>query len=625
MKKVICALMICLIGGLALGAEASFMQAPELPAGVLLVVEWPSLATLQGNVQGFVNAIKPGTPIPPIAAGLVKLTKSADPSLLDQTLPQRLIMVKDAEGNVSPVAVLNVTDTQAFMGSLLPNISETGTSGDLTLFTEERQVFDRKAYMKAPQQERQNFQKFMNTVSNPVVIGTKDKCAFVGKLDSAVKAAMDVVASGKLGTKPVLGDGDVTVFANVKGIMDALGSAEGGALDPLREKMKTAMPFGQMGQQGAQVEAILAAEIDACEALAGQIATCQARLTLDPDQAMLKLGMDAVPGTEMAAYLASVPEGMPDTLKYLPQDAFFVAATRMGDMKPLADAMADFQAKLMAISGMGEGAGADMAKMTADAMQSYGDDFSFAMRPGKGFQMVEVIRLKDAGAAKVLMGNMSAMSEQVTAMYKKMGLGMAMDFDAVAHTYKEREISEWNISFAAAPPEGADPQAVVIHQQQAAAMKAMFGDALMIDATLFDNDWVLAIGGDSLKSLKIIMDGTYAKIGDHPVFQQALGRIPADSEGMLYLHLTDMVKWAMSLASAMSGGAMPPAMANMQFERGPGIVAGFNVSGAQTVCDVRVPTAEIKSLVDGFERMQGAKAGPPPVRVQPPREPEPRQ
>ena len=66
-----------------------------------------------------------------------------------------------------------------------------------------------------------------------------------------------------------------------------------------------------------------------------------------------------------------------------------------------------------------------------------------------------------------------------------------------------------------------------------------------------------------------------------------------------------MVKWAMSLASEMSGARMPPGMANLEYERGPGIVAGFNISGTQTVCDIHIPTAEIKSLMDGFERMQG--------------------
>ena len=142
MKKVICALMICLMGGMALGAEATFMKAPELPAEVLLVAEWASLATLQGNVQSFVNAIKPGTPVPPIIGLLSKITKTGNPNVLDSALPQRMVVVKDAEGNVSPVTVLHVTDAEVFMSSLLPNLNESGTSGDLTLFMEERQVFD---------------------------------------------------------------------------------------------------------------------------------------------------------------------------------------------------------------------------------------------------------------------------------------------------------------------------------------------------------------------------------------------------------------------------------------------------------------------------------------------------
>ncbi len=599
-----------LVVGVAFAQDAAYAAAPDLPAEVLAVVEIRNLDKLEQHLQAFLSAVKPGTPLPPVAAAFTQWTKLADPSVLDSALPQRLLVVKTAAGGPAVVAVLRATDAQAYMDGLLPTLTKTEVEGDITLFVEEKSVFDKDAYQQATPEEQRDGWRFFKSLEVPVAIGVKEKFVCVGKNKASVATALELVGSGKLAAEPILAGGDLAAHVRLQDLLDALTTPAGGPFDVLREGAMEMMSGGDpdpLSRQMAMTRAMLNAEIDALESLLNQIESAHARLSADGEELRLSVGLDAVAGSTLAGYFASVPTGRPDTLAYLPQDAFVVAALKLGSMDALTSWAVDFQAKIMAAQGAEPGAETDFVTAMQNILPAYGDEFSAAMRPGKGMQMVEVIRMKDAEAVKKMSDEMQNMADLTTQMYKDMGLGMKMEFNPAALTHNGHEISEWRMSFDVQTPEDADPMTGWIYAQQQRAMKAMFGDALMICSVGLDSDWLLTIGKDSLKSLKAILDGTYAKLIDDPTFQQSLARIPADSEGVMYVHLTGLFKWIMSFVQTMSGGLMPPMFADLQFERGPGIVAGINVSDMHVVCDIIVPAAEIKSLVDGFER---GMAGP---------------
>ena len=606
------AMAIVLVAGVALAQEGARAPAPELPDEVLAVVEIPNLATFEQHLRAYVGAVKPGAPMPPLAVGLVKLTKLANPAALDNSRPQRLLVVESGAGGSAVVSVLHATDTQAYMNGLLPTLKKTEVDSDITLFTEGKRSFDRAAYQKATPEARRNVQDFMKVTEHPVAIGVKEKFVCVGKDKACVATALALIEDGALADEPLLAGGDLAAYVRVENLLASLMTPAGGPFDDLREKVKGFAAMGGQAPQAGQMQAILNAEIDALEALVSQIGAGSARLSADGTRLGLSIGIEAVPGSALGDYLASVPEGRPETLKFMPQDAFLVAALKMGNMEALGAWVAEFQTTIMAVTGTAADEAADAATAAQEIMRAYGDEISFAMRPGKGIQGVEVIRMKDAGAAKEATGKMPLMLERATQMYKNMGISMQLGLEPEALTHKDHQISEWRMSFDLQPPEGADPQTAAMLAQQRRAMAAMFGDAMTFHSTILDRDWLITIGGDSLQSLQVILDGTYAKLTDHPAFQQALASVPADGEGVIYLYLTDLVQWGMSLAQSMSGGMMPPMMANLQFQRGPGIVAGIDISAGRAACNVSIPAAEIKSVVDGFQKGMGAPGGMPP-------------
>ena len=82
-----------------------------------------------------------------------------------------------------------------------------------------------------------------------------------------------------------------------------------------------------------------------------------ARLDFAAQDARLSLSVAPVQGGKLAAYLASVQPGVPATLSYLPDDAFVVAACKVGNLEPLLDSFTAFGTRIVCCSRRRSGSG----------------------------------------------------------------------------------------------------------------------------------------------------------------------------------------------------------------------------------------------------------------------------
>ena len=601
--------------GALFAAEPYAMKAPVLPEDVFAVLEIPSLENVQSHLQGYANTVSPGTTVPPLTAVFMNLTKTRMPTVIDASRPIRLLLVAAGDASPERVLVFSVTDTAAYLASLMPTLQQQEDAGNIKTYLESKRSFDRKAFKQATPEEKRDFQRFMKVKELSVVIATEGKTVCIAKSKVPLGPTLAFLRSGKLGAQPLMPGGDAAVYVRVKPLLTRLAKQKGELFGGLRKRMETMMPAAEnkAAMDPAQIKAIWDVELDALEKLMGQVESFSARMTVDNQNIALAFGLRAVDESGLAGYLESIPPGQPPTLKYVPDDAFLVMATRVGNMQPLMAWAMEFQTKVAATMGQDQAGSQELAAVTQDILTAYGDDLTFAMRAGKGMRALYVLRLRDVQARERLAKALPALVKPMMGMYKSMGVTAGLEVKPDALEHKGHKITEWRYTLDMKAPADATPEMVAAYAQQQKAMKAMFGDAMVFYGAVQDSDWLLTLGADSLDALKAVLDGAEKKLTQRPGFKQAMATLPAERKGLALLHLTDMLQWALLLAAeASEPNPMRQKLLGMTFERGPGIVGGFYSTGSQGACEVRIPAQEIKNIADGFTRGRAAAAQPAP-------------
>jgi len=598
LKQVIVGIMVVML--LVMGGQVSAQQ-PVLPEGVLALIETPGLQAIQDHVQAYASAISPTVKVPPPAVMLTQMTMTINPMTIDASQPIQMVFIAGEQGIPLPVLIFSVTDIQAYKASLTPTLKQPVVEGKVTVYQNQRGV--------------------QGTTPAAIAIEGNTVCASQDK--AAVETAISMVSGGQLGGALLLGGtDDIAAHIQTKALLDSITASMGSPFNILRSQFMGAMA-GAPPETAQQTQAIVHAEIDALEALMGQIQSNTLRVNAQPDALRLSLELDAIPGTPLAAYLSSVPDGMPDTLKYVPNDTFLLGTFKMGDMASMMSWLIDFQTRMMAAQGTPPEESEKILNSLKDMMHAYGSELTFGMQKGARIRLVEAIRLKDPAAAAQMTNKAPTMADGWMRMYQRMGINMDMQIQPNRHTHGATSIAEWAFNIAPQPAnEGANPQQQAMAEMQKKMMTAMFGEGMTMHSAVFGEDWLISVGDGSLDSIKAMIDNTGPRLMQDAAFRQnVLAVAPSSSEGILFVRLTELIPWAMSLAQSASG-MMPPMLANLKLQPGPGVVGVLDISQTNARFDLSVPAVEIKSIVDGFQQAmmqgmqpQGAGDAPPPGPV----------
>jgi hypothetical protein len=594
-----------LASGVAFGqagpAEVPAAKPAGLPAGVLAVVEFPSVETLQKHVTDFVNAtgaLPPGQ-IPPILEIFDEAFHSTDPSQMDITQPVRFVFVKGGPRKVEAVLQCTVKDPAVYLSTLDPGLKKGEEKDGVTTYTEEQQT---------------------------VAVGESGKMICIGENAAAVGQVLALVNSNALPQNAMLQGGDVAASIEVKALLNHMADEKGAVFGGLRESWKNIVGMAQTDPAKSQhLRDMLDAEVDVLEKLVRQAERATVSLTSDAQEINLSANIAPVQGGLLAAYLATVPAGIPETLKYLPDDAFAVCAFKLGDLGPLEIPLIALTTKIMASGGTDPAQAALVFSQFSSWFKAIGGEMTFALRSGKAFSVVSAMALKDPEIFKALLQKMPELFGALAGFYGNMGMPMKLQSEVVK--YNDREITQIKWSFDIKPTAGATPAQAAAAEAQQRAMKAMFGgDALTQDIVVLGKDEVTVAGSDSLDTVKQIIDGQLKKLADREDFAKTVASIPPESCGFCLVHLTGLVEFGLSMVRAGGqGGPMSPfQLPDIHFQRGPGVTAVCVTApaGSSVTCNVRVPAAEIKVIADGIKSL----AAPPPTAgpgVQPPETPVP--
>jgi len=378
-----------------------------------------------------------------------------------------------------------------------------------------------------------------------------------------------------------------------------------------------------MDPEAAKLQPMITAYIDAVESMSRQIDNFLLTASLSGEELRMHSEARPVEGSALGSYLAAMPSGKLETMKYLPADSILVCASKMGDWAPLTNWSRKLMDGMVSASGLDVGAFESLWQWTDKLAAVYGDEFSAALLQSDDGSMtiVEVINLKDAAAAEKLFAESQPMLDEFGELYKAMGMEMSLQYTPAAQTHNETEINEWamDIGFGEMPGIPAEEAAEIAERQQK-MMSAMFGGPEMTGYSAFlGNDMVIIFGKDSLAALKQVIDGDMGTAASSASLAAALEGMPEKRSGIFYMSLGDFANMYLAMMRPMleeGEMGMPPELAELKFEKGPGIVATWNMSDGMVSKDVEVPAEEIRLLVQGAMDASNAATGememPPP-------------
>jgi hypothetical protein len=580
-------------------AEVPAVKPGGLPPGVLGVVEFASVETLQKHVTDFLTAtgVFPSGQIPTILEIFDEPFHSTDPSQMDITHPVRFVLVKASPREIEAVLQCTVKDAAVYRSTLAPGLKKGEEKDGVTTYTQDQQT---------------------------VAIGESGKRICVGENAAAVGQVLALVNSNALPPEAMQEGGDVVARIEVKELLSHLADEKGNVLGGLKEGLKNLIPTAPGGPEQSQAgQRAIEAEVDALETVLKQVERATVSLSPDAQEIKLSARVEAVEGRGLACYLATVPSGVPATLKYMPEDAFAVCAFKVGNVEPLISRFVAFSTNLLTQGGVEPSKAASLSDQGASALKALGDDMAFALRSGQGIRVVSAIAFKDPEVYRALLQKMPEFFGTLTGFYR--GLGMPLQVKSEVVKYEDREITELKWTLEEKPAAGATPEQAAMAEAQQKVMKAMYGEGMTRDAVILGNDAVTAEGRDSLETIKQIIDGKLKKLADGEEFKKMAGSIPADSCGFCLVHLTGLAEFGLGMVRTVGGTRIP----DIHFQRGPGVMAVFVTApaGSSVTCNVHVPAGEIKAIADGFKSLSapppaaGPGAPPPETPVPPPAAP----
>lgn len=318
------------------------------------------------------------------------------------------------------------------------------------------------------------------------------------------------------------------------------------------------------------------------------------------DVCNMTFGMKAVPDTEMAEMLAA-PQGgdFRNLLAYLDDGAMMNLSCNIDrrTMKKFYPKFIDMIGK-MTTNGVSEEDLEKLKKLTIKGIDAMGDSLAFSLAGGGKdsvpFSVKYVVKISDKKAfEQVVEEQLQMMHDGALAeLYKSFGMEMDVEVKRGVGTYKGIRID--SVKFAFRMGQEDSPQSRMIEE--------MFGDGLDYRWALVDDYCVYAIGGDTDKTIREIIDqvraGAPEEIGSD--MKAALDAIPdsgqADLVGTLnYVRMLNMVSAFMFMPD---GANFPkidvPTKSNIAF-------AGRSADGRMTF-RIALPKQHLLEIKSAFEK-----------------------
>jgi hypothetical protein len=368
------------------------------------------------------------------------------------------------------------------------------------------------------------------------------------------------------------------------------------------EQMKTALKKMNDSGQGPMGDpaAIIGFYAGIFEMLMNGTEHIMIGLSPTSDVCNMTFAMKAVPGTEMAEMLAA-PQGgdFRNLLPYLDDGAMMNLSCNINrrTLKKIYPKFIDLIGGITA-GGVSEEDLEKLKKLATKGIDAMGDSLAFSLAGGcedsVPFSAKYVIKISNKKAfEQVIEEQLQMMHDGAIAdLYKALGLEMDIKVKRGVDTYKGIRIDSAKVAFRMGEEDS--PQSRMI--------EGMFGDGLHYRWALVDDYCVYAIGGDTDKKIRRLIDQIRAEapkeIGSE--MKEALNIIPdseqADLVGTLnYVRMLNMVSAFMSMPDGVNFPKLDvPTKSNIAF-------AGRSADGRLTF-RIALPKQHLLEIKSAFEK-----------------------
>jgi hypothetical protein len=587
--------------------KADLLTAAEpLPEELLGVLEIRDPGALEEQLTEFVRAVEPGAGT---GWSLRKRlgNRLVHSSQIDPAAPIRILLVRSGAGTPQFVTVFQPAEGANYIQDLRQRMTWQDEERGVHLFTYEKQEFDAEGFEAAAPEDRKNAANFMKPVEKPFVADVVKGLACAGRQKEAVRLVAERLEKGAITGKPLLaGGGTANVSLRVGAMADILALGTEQILDFFRGSMLAQGTGDQTHVQKATNS--MAIQIEAAMALCNQIETMRVGFDADGERMRYAVGIDAVPGSGLEAYIRTVPQGIPDVIGQIPADAFAFAAIRLGNLEQFTETWTHYAVRMMEVWQEQKEGTATYRKNVAALIADFGDEWAFAMQGGLPMRVFQVARFKSPAAAERSLGAAVQMTQDAP------GFGFSMNAERATHA--GHPVAAWRMQFdqmheLAGAGDNMPAQA---RQMQKKVLGKMFGeDGLVQHTVVKGEDWITQMGveeaeGNRWAEIDRILQGDYERLTADPAVDALVDGAGETSSGVFFLRLTGLVGWQLKLTRAFNP-MMAAMMPRIDFEEGPGLSGYVHVDGRTAGVIWQIPSGEVKALTDGFKKMMKQRRG----------------
>ena len=591
--------LLCAGAGSGRGADRGRLVPPgrELPESIFGVVEVTSMDVLDEGMHDFVDVFAPGAGAGwSLSDQLGKwLFRRAN---ISSDGPMRILLVADQKGIPGPVSVARVADGAAYLDHLRETLKWQREQNGVEVFTYEKTEFDAEAFEAAPPEERQNMQDFRKAVDVTFAASMVKGFACTGRNADQVRRVADLIRAGELTRQPLLpSTGSAAAMIRVKRLVTELEWQ----IDAAREKILKHMGNASGMEDPEKSQKALSMQLEAAKALYSQFDSVRVGLDVAAEEIRYAVAVDAVPGSALHKYIESVPTGLPANTHLLPADAFAFAAFRIGDLAGLAEPVGEYTERIMEAMAKPDENLMDHRAAIDKMMRNLGDEWVMAVQEGLPMRLFQIVRFRSPQAAEQSLASAVDMARDAS----KWG-GHLYSVEADKGTYRDHPVAAWRMRFR--PDDGgAGGETEHVRNMQKRAITGMFGENGWVQQTLVrGRDWLIQTGAEEPEdnrwaALDPIIDGDYEKLVADARAKELIQGMPEGSNGMFFLRLTGLAHWQLDLVRKQAPG-MAAMMPEVEFEPGPGIDGYLQFAGRTARATCRIPSAEVKVVVDGVQK-----------------------
>ena len=439
----------------------------------------------------------------------------------------------------------------------------------------------------------------------------KDKLAKVKKMMTAKGKKLGRTLND---TDKMLAKQPVWAYANVQEATKLFGPMIFMFLEQMKTGIQQAQSQGAM-DKSINPEAIIKFYSAIIETMIKGTGHVSAGVVPSADSVRVTLQATAIEGSLLAELMVSPDQDSDgEMLAYLENGAAFnvFGETGKNSMRTAYMNLLDLLASISP-DALGEQDLAKMKAMTNRSIDAMGDSVAVSVKTDGGdagmFSMKYVIAVSDEAAfAKVIEDEFEMIkSGMFTKIYKGLGIDMGLDVDRGSSEYKGVKIGSATMKFTMGDEDS----------DQNKAIKMMYGDGLKYCWAILDGKAAYAMGGDSDKDVRSMIDQIKAG-GPEELASEIAAAIDVFGEGMDEdankdydfggtVNIVRMMNMVGSMAS-MSGG---PDIKPMKLKSNSNIVfAGRSADGSTTIETV-VPKKHVIEIISAGKKLESAMKTPP--------------